>query len=315
MADTPSSQDAGLLHVVIGLCTFRRPDDLRDLLLSLRSLVVPAEVAVTVVVVDNDTEPTAASMVKELLPDVPFQTRYVHHPDPGIPSARNRVLDEAAGADFLLFVDDDETVDAQLLVEHLGVQQRTGATFVQGPCEKTVERVQDRWWLKTAFFREREYEDGAERHESWTNNVLVDMAFVTKKAIRFDEKLRFSGGSDTLFFQDVVRSGGRGAYAASALVYERQPKSRLTLGWATRRQYRYGVTRANTLVLRHSYAVALPYSILRAAAMAVVGLAHFASAIVRGRIGFADGLAFISRGAGLALGTIGFKAEEYRRSG
>jgi len=301
-------------RVTIGVCTYRRPEGLAALFRSLVHLEVPPDTIVRVVIVDNDKSPSARTSVAELAAILPFSVSYAHEDDPGIPQARNRVLDEACGADFLLFVDDDETVANGLLREHLRVQGMTGADFVQGPCNKTVEDPRDRWWLDTGFFRDRTFEDGAPRHESWTNNVLINIRFVESSGVRFDDRLRFAGGTDTLFFQDIVRCGGRGAFAAHALVYEVQQKSRLTWRWALSRQYRYGVTRANSRLLRERYLRAFLWCMVRAAGMKVVGLAHLGSALYRGRRGLADGLALIARGAGVASGALGFRAEEYRRT-
>lgn len=302
------------IHIVIGICTCRRPEGLRALLRSLQELDVPAEVSAEVVIVDNDTSPSAQGVVSDFTVPLALPVRYVHEADPGIPQARNRMLREAKYASFLLFVDDDETVTPSLLREHLRVQKATGAAFVQGPCVKTVEDPQDRWWLDTLFFKERLFEDYTPRNESWTNNVLIDISFTEAAEVRFDPGLRFAGGTDTLFFQDVVRHGGKGVFASRAIVQEVQSKDRLTWRWSLRRQFRYGLTRANTRLLRHPPVGALLYCTVRAIGMAAVGLAYLGSAVVRGKRGLADGMALLARGAGVASGAVGLRMDEYKRN-
>ncbi|WP_324753940.1 glycosyltransferase family 2 protein [Roseovarius sp. Pro17] len=301
-------------RVTIGACTFRRQDDLRKLLLSFADLNNASQAEIEFLVVDNDVTPSAQDTVAAIAETLTWPCRYVHEPSPGIPQARNRVLDECGDSDFLLFVDDDETVDPDLLDEHLRVQTMTGAHFVQGPCVMTVPNAENRWWLDTAFFRQETFPDGAARHESWTNNVLIDLAFLRASGVRFDARLRFAGGSDTVFFQDIVRAGGRGAFAAQAIVYEKQPHSRLTWRWVLRRQFRYGVTRANTFILREPRYVAFGKCMLRAIAMEVLGFGVLLTALYRGKRGLADGLALMARGSGVAMGFFGFRADEYARA-
>lgn len=302
-----------MTRVILGACTFRRPEGMRDLLRSVAKLRPVESVELEVVIVDNDETPSAETLVKEMSASLPYPCRYVHEPRPGIPQARNRLLSESLSADFLLFVDDDETVDPQLISEHLRIQRQTGASFVQGPCVMTVEDAADTWWLDTAFFSQKTFPDGAPRHESWSNNVLIDMAFIKDSGVRFDDTLRYAGGSDTVFFQDMIRAGGSGAFAAHAVVFEEQPDSRLSWKWALKRQYRYGVTRANTQLLRQPRFKALAWCGARALVMMALGALQSLTGLFKGQRGFANGAALIARGCGLAMGAVGFRADEYAR--
>lgn len=300
--------------ITVCACTYQRPEGLSDLLESLRLLKMPYDAEVEFCVVDNDIRTSAFDVVNSAAVDFPKPLRYVHEPRPGIPSARNRALLEAGSNGYAVFVDDDETVDAEWLVELYRVAKETGGAFVQGPVEMKVEESNDSWWLETLMFRQKVFPDGSPRHESWTNNVMIDMAFISRTGCRFDDALRFDGGSDTLFFRDIIRKGGAGFFAAYALVFEIQPKSRLTWGWAIQRQYRYGITRANTMILREWRPRAMAYCLIRGSAMYVWGIGHLLTAIFRGRPGIADGVAYLARGTGVLLGGIGVRKLEYVRN-
>jgi len=299
--------------ITVCICTYKRPRELRLLLHSLRLLNFTPSMDVCFCVVDNDTEPSARTIVEGAALDFPRPLRYVHETNPGIPSARNRALSEAVVPGYLAFLDDDETADPQWLIELHRVAKTTGATFVQGPVQMRVEDPIDRWWLDTVMFKQKQFADQSERHESWTNNVMIDMDFVRRTGSRFDEALRFDGGSDTLFFQDLIRQGGHGVWAAHAWVFEMQPKSRLQWSWTVQRQFRYGTTRANTMKLRKAYPVALAYCLLRSGAMVLVGLGCLVTAVVRGRTALADGAAYLSRASGVLLGGLGVRKLEYAR--
>jgi succinoglycan biosynthesis protein ExoM len=302
-----------MIDIVISACTFRRPAGLTALFDSLIALRVPPDVALSLRIVDNDEAPTSRDLVARLAERAPWPVHYVHEPQPGIPVARNRALSEAQDADFLVFVDDDETVAEDWLEALCRQQKASAAHFVQGPVIPTVEHDADAWWVKSLFFKQRTFPDGAARHESWTNNVMIDLDFVRRHDGAFDPALRYDGGSDTLFFQDLARKGAKGVYAAHAYVYEVQPPSRLTWSWALKRQFRYGMTRVNCTVLRDDSWTARLHCLARGGACAVVGLLLLPTTLVRGRVGLANACAYLARAAGIASGLAGGRHLEYAR--
>jgi succinoglycan biosynthesis protein ExoM len=295
-------------------CTFRRPKGLSDLISSFKTIIEPEGVILRFVIIDNDVTPSSQELVKTAARDFPWPLHYVHEPEAGIPIARNRALSVAGSEGYLAFVDDDETVTPNWLVELYRVAKETKATFVQGPVRMTVEKPEDRWWLGTIFFRQKGFDDGARRNESWTNNVLIDLDFVARNNCKFENRLRYDGGTDTLFFRDVVACGGKGYYAANAWVAEVQSPNRLTWKWAINRQFRYGTTRAMTALLRRSRPEAILYCLARGTGIAIVGLAMLCTTVIKGRRGFADGIALLSRAAGVLSGMVGHRALEYARA-
>ena len=301
------------MKVVIGACTFRRQDDLRALLHSIAQLETVPNTDVSVVIVDNDASASAQSIVTAAQADLPWPLHYAHETEPGIPFARNRVLREAGTEGFLAFVDDDETVDPAWLKRLVEVQRQTQAQFVQGPVVMSVEQDRDSWWLNSAFFRQNSFDNLAPLKESWTNNVLIDLDFVHRHGVQFEESLRFEGGEDTLFFQDIVAQGGKGRFARDALVYELQPAARLQWRWGMMRQYRYGITRAKTALMRRARGPAVGYCMFRGCAMIALGLVKLPSALVTGRMGLAAGAALLARGTGVFAGLLGGNREEYGR--
>jgi len=302
-----------MTKIVISACTYKRPDGLRDLFASLEGLDIPQGVEASVRIIDNDQEPSSQALVQELSGALSMPVDYVHETEAGIPPARNRALSEAASDDFLVFVDDDETVAPDWLTHLWAMQQKTGASFVQGPVIPTVENEKDSWWVKSDFFIQKIHKDGSARHESWTNNVMIDMRFIQDHNIRFDQALRYDGGSDTLFFQDIIRNGGSGVYAAKAIVYEIQPPSRLTWKWCLQRQFRYGTTRANCARLRSPLIKAGLNCFARSGACIALGLVKLPLTLIQGRVGLANSLALISRGAGVLMGFLGKRHLEYAR--
>jgi hypothetical protein len=62
-----------------------------------------------------------------------------------------------------------------------------------------------------------------------TNNWFADAALFTEHGLRFDQSLRYSGGSDTQFFREAVARGIRTAWSPDAIVFETIAPERATL--------------------------------------------------------------------------------------
>ncbi len=109
-------------RLCVATITHRRPVMLGALLASFTNVRSPAGMELCFLVVDNDRRRSAKASVAAFAASVAGEARYVMEPQSGIPFARNRALNEAhaMGADFLAFVDDDEIVDADWLVEMIG---------------------------------------------------------------------------------------------------------------------------------------------------------------------------------------------------
>ena len=88
------------MHITVVTLTYRRPLDLSQ---ALPELVrhIETVAGAELLIVDNDTAPSARPIVEPWLADHPV--RYVHEPRPGIAAARNRGLDESADSDVVVF--------------------------------------------------------------------------------------------------------------------------------------------------------------------------------------------------------------------
>lgn len=231
------------MQVVIGIATCRRPRGLARLLHALTHSAVPDGVRVEVLVVDNDARGSAADVVRAARTRLPFPLRYVCETRAGVSFARNAVLAEAAEADALAFIDDDERPQPGWLAALLETQRSSGADAVCGPVRPVFERPVPAWlaraFERTVYLRPRK---GRPLHEIATNNLLLQLAPVRREGLAFDPSLALIGGEDTLFGETLRGCGLRFAWAEDALVHEDVPAARARLGWLLRRWYRTGNT-------------------------------------------------------------------------
>jgi hypothetical protein len=121
--------------------------------------------------------------------------------------------------------------------------------------------------------------------------------------------MRFTGGSDYLFFAQAIRRGLRVHWADAALVHDIVPASRLTWKWVLQRQFRLGNTFAVSDMIDGSWrrrAGRLAYGVARTG----LGLVMLPALLVSPYWGM-RALTHVLRGAGAVSGILGGAYEEY----
>ncbi|MCA1490460.1 glycosyltransferase family 2 protein [Ensifer sp. NBAIM29] len=233
------------LRVDIGICTFRRPE-LTETLRSLAAMKQPADALVHIILADNDVTPSARGLVEALRPELPFEVTYLHCPASNISLARNACLDNST-ADFLAFIDDDETASQEWLAQLLETARSTGADAVLGPVRAHYGRSAPSWMRRGDFHSTLPVWAGGDIRTGYTCNVLLKLKAPSLDGRRFKLALGRSGGEDTDFFTGMHRSGGRIAFAPEAWVHEPVPEARATLSWLAKRRFRSGQTHGRLL--------------------------------------------------------------------
>ncbi len=227
-----------MASIDIAICTFRRPF-LAETLRSIGGLDAGGH-AVRIIVADNDVVPSARPLVDELKADLPFPLHYVHAPQANICIARNACLD-AAQADYLAFVDDDEMVNHHWLAALVNRAEATGAAAVLGPVRAIYTAAAPAWMVAGDFHSTLPVFVKGTIRTGYTCNVLIRRTEPIMR-LRFDPALGRSGGEDTDYFYRLTALGGTIAYAPDALVEEPVPADRATMAWLTRRRLRFGQT-------------------------------------------------------------------------
>ncbi len=304
------------MKVAICVITFRRPAMLTALLESVNRLTFTRyHPDVELVVVDNDTQGLAREVCDAVRPTFQWKLHCFEEERRGIPFARNKAIASApSDADFIAFVDDDETVEPDWLDELLHVQEKHNADVVTGPALPRFEGAVPNWIIKGRFFYPARHPDGSVREFAHTGNVLLRAAVCKSMDMLFDERMALTGGSDTHFFMRVHSAGYKIVWANNALTHESVPASRVTVRWIIQRTFRFG----NAITLRRRDLSPSPitlillfaegwYSILQGVFLFPIGL------VVGRHILMNSGRRFF-RGVGILSGLVGVRYEEYRRT-
>lgn len=235
-----------MARIAVSAPTCRRPRMLASLLASFEGMKHPPGDEVFFVIVDNAPDAPVEAIVDAWRQRTGLETVYALEVESGIPFARNRGLDEAAvhGAEFLAFVDDDETVAPDWLVELVAHRRKAGSHIAGGPVRclppdgpmSVLERllfnsIRDRYARKERknAVRSARGEDGGVT--MITNNWLGDVAWLRANDVRFNIALRYTGGSDTDLYHRARRLAAKTSWCPEAIVYETIPRERISLAY------------------------------------------------------------------------------------
>ena len=288
-------QDAADRHLLaIGICTFRR----EALEQTLASIAGQRAGPIRVVVADNDETPAAEARIRAAGARLGLDLDYRHAPARNISVARNACL-EAAGADWLLFIDDDELAEPGWLAAMEREAAHGRWDVVLGPVDAVYSEAAPEWMRRGDFHSTRPVVRQGRIDTGYSGNALIRLAFVRQHGLRFDPALGRSGGEDLDFFYRLRDAGGRIGFAEDARALEPVPDGRASLRWLLTRTFRAGQSHGARLAQTRPGAVGRLVQAGLAAGKAFVcasaALATLPRATLRNR--------FITRGA-LHLGVV-----------
>ncbi len=232
--------------IAIGLGTYKRPQMLEKCLISLQKQITDPHFELALILVDNDADGTANEVFERCKPQFPYEVHYFVHSEKGIAAMRNRVIEESLRikADFLAFIDDDETAEPDWILNHWNGIVKYNADVTAGYVEQLLP--DDTPQHMRRFYHLTKHKSGTLRTSGSTRNILFNLGICRDKGLRFNPALNLTGSSDTFFFEEAYAMGAKIVWVQEAKVYEEMPKSRITKTWLWNRAFRHG----NSLVVR-----------------------------------------------------------------
>ncbi|WP_460274987.1 glycosyltransferase [Celeribacter sp. ULVN23_4] len=239
------------LDITVAALTRNRPSMLSDLLDSFGNLNIPTDCNIRLLVVENDTQPSSKCEIERRNGKVAaIPLHYVIESQIGIPFGRNRAAKEALayGSDLLAFVDDDEVVDPNWLSKLVAGYRSSDAILLGGPLaiqppandltwgqRKLYKGLEQRGRKQERRAANRGNLNGTDGVTIVTNNWLGETRLFSEYGLRFDETMRFTGGTDTKFYKEVKAKNLPTAWVKDAYVYEEVPVERLSISYQFRR--------------------------------------------------------------------------------
>jgi len=235
------------MFLTVAICTYKRLKPLGEALASLAvcdAIDEPWEL----LVVDNEGD-DAVRMLVESFHDR-LAIRYCHEPNLGASHARNHAV-RRAEAPIVLFTDDDVTFDTQWLkCMARAIRDHPRCAFWGGRVEPVWPGDVPRWFdlercpmmgdVIVRYQRGDEPRDWREDEDPpfYTANLALRVEAV-ERAGYFDTSVGHRGAvhigmEDSLMVREIASGGGRGWYAADAVVYHPVPAERGTKRYALR---------------------------------------------------------------------------------
>lgn len=243
--------------IVVGIPTFKRPEMLRKLLLSiLENKLDPKLIKeINVIVVDNDNDKSAEPIVWELKNQFEnnFTLLYHSYPVKGLSNVRNEIFKSSLDLDphYIACIDDDEYPSSEWLTELVLMISTNQADIVMGPVipvfEKEVPPKIARW------FKARKLNNNQKVTFFETSNFIISSNFLFANKISFDNRFNSTGGEDSYFGIVALKKEANIFWASKAIIYETIPVKRATLQWLLKRGFRYSNTRIYILLLEKQY--------------------------------------------------------------
>ena len=222
--------------ISICICTRKRQEGLKKLLDSIENMLSPNNTKIRIVIVENDIESHSENNVKRFSANSKFDISYYLETLQGLVFARNRVVKEAGDCDFCCFVDDDQIVASDWLVELIKCQEEFNADGVYGCCIPYFEKEVPSYIKK---YHERDkYEYGTILQLAATGGLLLRKKYLDMVKGPFDLRFNYIGGEDSYLTKMITNLGGVIRYTQNAISFEIIPESRTTIKYILRRAYR-----------------------------------------------------------------------------
>ncbi|MFL6530356.1 MAG: glycosyltransferase family 2 protein [Chthoniobacterales bacterium] len=238
VGDTRPHGVTKLPHIAVCVCTYKRPELLKQLLTAVERQTTDGVFEFSVVVADNDAKMSAQATVREFGAKSQLEIEYCVEPEQNIALARNRAISAAKG-EFVAFIDDDELPEPMWLQQLYDAMMRFKADGVLGPVKPYLLENVPRWAVRAGFFdrpNSRDYDSGMRLHwsQTGTGNVLLRRSSLNNGDAPFLREFG-SGGEDVDFFRRSIEAGKVFVWSAEALAYEVIPAERTKLSFQLRR--------------------------------------------------------------------------------
>jgi succinoglycan biosynthesis protein ExoM len=219
------------------IATYKRPQLLKKLLLSLVDQKTAGEFTFTVIVADNDAQRSAEPVVRALNASGQ-KIIYAVEPQQNISLARNKALSFATG-DYIATIDDDEHADPHWLLNLYRALTSHNADVVHGPVLPEFHPKTPHY-IKAGFMRPNPPTGSTEKYVLNAGNTLFRSKLLEGLPTPFQPRFGRTGSEDSAFFYHLRRSGCRMIWCRESVVFERVSSKRANLVWLVKRKFRHG---------------------------------------------------------------------------
>ena len=198
-------------------------------------MVAPSNIDLKIIVVENDGEGLSEDIITTFSSKNNIRITYFLETRQGLAFARNRAVREANGCDFCCFIDDDQTVNKDFLIELLRCQYEYNADGVSSSCVPLFSNKVPKY---IRYFHTRKIHTyGTIIDSANTGGLLIKKRCLDMIDGPFDIRFNFSGCEDIYLTSQISKFGGIIRFQPKAIVYENIPEHRTTLRYVINRSF------------------------------------------------------------------------------
>jgi succinoglycan biosynthesis protein ExoM len=259
-------------HISVCVCSFRRPEMLKRLLLKLNDQETEGLFSYSIVVVDYDDARSGTPVIARISSQCKVALRYCLEPRRNIAQARNKAIQSAEGA-FVALIDDDEFPERTWLLTLYTTLCDHRVDGVLGAVKSHFDEDPPAWFRKSRIYTRKANPTGTDVQwqESRTNNALLKRGMVVCDPMPFRPELR--AGEDQDFFRRKIEAGYKFIWSADAVVSETITPAQWKRSYILRNAILQGATAAlqpdctalsivNSLVALPLYLLLAPFALL-----------------------------------------------------
>jgi len=201
------------------IATYKRKLLLHNLLSSLLTQVLPSNIYLEIIVVDNDKDQSAKNIVSEFSQNKNASLLYFCQPIQNISLTRNIGINNSSGQ-FIAIIDDDETADKYWIYNLINTIINYDADAVFGFVEPIFPAKIPIWVKQRELYFNESQETGSIAKATYTTNCLFKSSLIKIYNIQFNHEYGLSGGEDTFFFETLRDKGAKFVNCKEAVSYE-----------------------------------------------------------------------------------------------
>jgi succinoglycan biosynthesis protein ExoM len=254
------------MRIAVCVCTYRRPG-VADTLRSVLEQQGGSSSELEIIVADDDPLLSGRETVSRIAEQAAIPIRYVASGAQNIAACRNTCL-QAATADWIAFIDDDQIAEPGWLREMILTANRYKADAVKCAVRGMYPAGRSDWIRAGDPYTYDYGETGAEVIFAAAGGILFRRNLPGAEELFFDLSLGITGGEDFEYFLRYRGLGGKVVSSREAVAIEVVPPDRVAPTYLRRRSRRHGHINGRVLFAKE----ALPrrsVSILRS----IVGVA------------------------------------------
>ena len=208
------------------ICTYNREEGLHTLLNSIQKINLNDainEKNVQVIIVDNFNG--KSNKIINSIKKFKFKFKWYHEKRQGLSNARNKTVELSNDSEFCLFVDDDQKIDKNCLLELFKTQKKYDADVVYGsnpPIYDITPSNYIDYFFKAKFKKKYDYKIRV----APTNCTLIKKETLNNIDGPFNILFNQTGGEDSFLTRGLHLKGAKMYRSVKAKAFEIIPKSR-----------------------------------------------------------------------------------------